>query len=204
MPRPNRVHPDGSFLTTPARGTLMGNRGILHDAEGRIGPARWRHRNWVCCLLSFRGRHRRLLAPGHYTELFFLDEAVALAAGHRPCAECRRADYRRWQAAWARAFGDSPPAPEMDARLHAARAEPGARGLRHETAKAGDLPDGAVFAVAARAWLRLGGRALPYAPEGWGAPEPLPGGTVRALTNAVTRRILQAGYAPRLHPSAGT
>ncbi len=89
----------------PARGLFMGNRGILHDATGQLGPARWRHRNWVCCRLAFKGRHRKLLKPGHYTALFFLDEAVALAAGHRPCAECRRADYLSFRAAWEAGLG---------------------------------------------------------------------------------------------------
>src|SRR5579884_3965447 len=89
MPRQNRVTPFGEIITTSERGTFMGNRGVLHDAEGRIGRA-WQVKRWLVCVLEFRGRHRMVMTPGRYTELFFLDEATALAAGHRPCFECRR------------------------------------------------------------------------------------------------------------------
>ena len=93
MPLQNRVTPFGEITAQPWRGALMGNRGILHDAQGRLGTARWRHNNWVCCVTEFRGRHRAPMpppgSPTRYTALFFRDEACALAAGHRPCAECR-------------------------------------------------------------------------------------------------------------------
>ncbi|TFL17752.1 hypothetical protein [Jannaschia formosa] len=202
MPHPNRVQPDGSLATVPERGTMMGNRGVLHDEAGEIGPKRWAHRNWVCCTLVPRGKPRKILRPGRYTELFFLDEAVALAAGHRPCAECRRADYERWRGAWAEAFGTREGASAMDARLHAARAIPGARRLRHETGTAADLPDGSFFAQAGRAFLLTGGRALPYAPDGYGSAEALATGPVTILTNPVARAVLAGGYRPALHPSA--
>ena len=194
--------PDGTFAAHPARGGMMGNRGVLHDAGGRLGPARWRHRNWVCCVLSFKGRRRRIMAPGRYTELFFLDEATALAAGHRPCAECRRADYDRWCAAWARAFGAGEAAAAMDARLHAARAVPGARRLRHDGADADDLPEGAMFAHGGRTFLKHGRAALPFAPDGYGDAVPLPVGMVAALTNAVARAVIAAGYVPALDATA--
>src|SRR5262245_4164150 len=104
MPLQNRVTPYGELIATPARGLLMGNRGRLHDGERRI--VRYADgRRWIACLTSFRGRRRDVMSPGRYTELFFLDEAVALAAGHRPCAECRRADYERFREAWRRALG---------------------------------------------------------------------------------------------------
>lgn len=202
MPRPNRVQPDGTFLAAPARGTLMGNRGVLHDDAGRIGPARWRHRNWVCCALSFRGRHRAVTPPGRYTALFFLDEAVALAAGHRPCAECRRADFRAWTAAWAAAFGRWPGAARADAALHEARAVPGARRLRHRDVEARALADGAMIMSGGIPHLIRGDAALPCAPEGYGPPVPRPDGTVRALTNPVTLEVLRSGFRPRLHPTA--
>ena len=96
MPLQNRVTPGGEIIADPARGTLMGNRGILHDAGQRLGVARWRHPHWIYCRLSFKGRRRAVMAPGRYTELFFLDEASALAAGHRPCYECRREDFLRF------------------------------------------------------------------------------------------------------------
>ena len=120
MPLQNRVTPFGNLVAAEGRGLLMGNRGRLHDAERRI--VRYAQgRRWIACLTSFRGRRRTVMSPGLYTELFFLDEAVALAAGHRPCAECRREDYVRFQAAWARAVSEDTSADGMDLRLHADR-----------------------------------------------------------------------------------
>ena len=109
MPLQNRVSPLGEIVATAERGGLMGNRGILHDRDRRLGVSRWKHPHWVCCRLAFLGRHRPVMTPGRYTELFFLDEATALAAGHRPCAECRRADYTRFLDAWTAAHGARPP-----------------------------------------------------------------------------------------------
>ena len=104
MPLQNRVTPFGEITDQPWRGGLMGNRGILHDSQNKLGAARWRHNNWVCCVTEFRGRQRAPMpakgAPTRYTALFFWDEPCALAAGHRPCAECRNADYRRFKTAW--------------------------------------------------------------------------------------------------------
>jgi hypothetical protein len=121
MPLQNRVTPHGEIVAAEGRGLLMGNRGILHDADRRI--VRYAQgRRWIACLTSFRGRRRVVMSPGSYTELFFLDEAVALAAGHRPCAECRRDDYERFRAAWRRGVdGPEPTADVMDHRLHADR-----------------------------------------------------------------------------------
>src|SRR4051794_26424644 len=99
MPRQNRVTPSGDIITTPERGTLMGNRGVLHDADARI-VRRWQGKRWIACVLEFKGRWRPVMAPGRYTELFFLDEATALAAGHRPCAECRRRRFDEFRDTW--------------------------------------------------------------------------------------------------------
>src|SRR4029079_7501747 len=113
----------GEIVATPERGLLMGNRGILHDDAGRI-VRHARNRAWLICVLSFRGRRRQLMRPGTYTELFFLDEATALAAGHRPCAECRREDYRRFVEYWSIATArneSGPRATEIDLRLHSER-----------------------------------------------------------------------------------
>ena len=204
MPLQNRVQPDGTILAHPARGTMMGNRGILHDVARRLGPTRWRHRAWVACVLSFKGRRRKLMAPGRYTELFFLDEAVALSAGHRPCAECRRADFGHFRALWTRAHGlPAPPrAPDMDAVLHAARAVPGGRHLRRHEAQPDDLPDGTIVHDGADCLLLVGSGALPVHPDGYGAPRPRPTGPVRLLTPPPTVAVLHAGYRPHLHPSA--
>src|SRR5579859_5210937 len=121
MPLQNRVTPFGEIVAVPGRGSLMGNRGILHDARRNIVRDS-QVRRWIACRLEFRGRHRDIMSPGSWTELFFLDEATALAAGHRPCAECRRADYRRFQTAWRDARLSNSHAPSsadvMDAILH--------------------------------------------------------------------------------------
>src|SRR5690606_9191936 len=128
MPLQNRVTPEGEIIATAARGTLMGNRGgCLHGPDRRLGRRRWVTRQWICCELQFRGRHRQVMTPGQYTELFFLDEATALAAGHRPCFECRRADAVRFARTWAQIEGQTgrASAPHMDAALHAERLGPG-------------------------------------------------------------------------------
>src|SRR5437867_3840935 len=121
VPLRNRVTPFGEIVALPGRGTLMGNRGILHDtAQSIVRDSQVRR--WIACRLEFRGRHRDIMTPGSWTELFFLDEAAALAAGHRPCAECRRADFVRFQDAWRHVYSDTlPTADVMDARLHAER-----------------------------------------------------------------------------------
>src|SRR3954453_18158595 len=131
MPRQNRVTPFGEIVAVPERGSLMGNRGILHDAAARDDPdarirRRWAGRAWISCLLEFRGRRDPVMAPGHYTRLFFLDEPTALAAGHRPCAYCRRAAYNAFRDAWAagnpqHGLGPTPRATEIDRVLHAER-----------------------------------------------------------------------------------
>src|SRR5262245_57945330 len=145
MPLQNRVTPFGDLIATEARGTLMGNRGVLHDDQRRV--VRYAQgRRWIACVTSFRGRRRTVMSPRSYTELFFLDEAVALAAGHRPCAECRREDYVRFQAAWARAGWNDTSADAIDLRLHANRLA-GPRARRMYTEEIADLPDGAYVEI---------------------------------------------------------
>ncbi|WP_095589228.1 hypothetical protein [Actibacterium ureilyticum] len=199
MARQNRVTPEGAFIASPARGTLMGNRGILHDAQGRLGTARWRHKAWICCVLRFRGRHRQIMQPNRYTELFFLDEAVALAAGHRPCAECRRADFNAYRATWP----GTPRAPEMDAELHRHRIGPGSRLVRPHRGDFADLPDGAFVRMGDACLLVRGDALWPYAPTGYGPARPRPKtGGVAVLTPPPNLCALRAGYAPALHWSA--
>src|SRR6266581_3229530 len=128
MPRQNRVTPFGDLVAIQERGTFMGNRGVLHDAEGGIKRA-WQLKRWIVCVLEFRGRKRSVMTPGRYTELFFLDEATALAAGHRPCADCRHALFLDFCYAWVIAHpADStsgrPTATMIDDRLHAERLAP--------------------------------------------------------------------------------
>ena len=195
MPRQNRVQPDGEILAHPARGGFMGNRGILHDEHGLHPRRRWRHQNWVCCVLAFKNRRRALMAPGHYTELFFHDEAVALAAGHRPCAECRRADYLRFRAA----AGLPGPAAALDAQLHRERAVPRVYQQRRHEAELSELPDGAfILSPEGVPELKWRGALRPFAPGGYGAPRSTKAGMVTVLTPPTTLNALRAGYVPQV------
>jgi hypothetical protein len=203
MPRRNRVTPLGEIVAHPARGLVFGNRGCLHDAEGQI---RRRHsgRRWIACRLSFGDRHRELMQPGRYTELFFLDDATALAAGHRPCAECRREDYNRFVASWP---GDLPGrAAAMDDRLHAERLT-GTGTQRHHEADLDGLPDGAFVLRDDTPWLVFGDRLLRWTPAGYTDAVSRP---ARARAVVVTPpslvAVLDGGWRPTavplLHPSA--
>jgi len=202
MPLMNRVTPFGEIVAEPWRGTLMGNRGILHDTDRQLGTARWRHSNWVCCLTEFRGRHREPMplpgSPTRYTALFFPDEPAALAAGHRPCAECRNADWRRFKAAWAAAGLPGERAAEIDRVLHPARV---GRDRRHVTFEAGldAVPDGVFLTLAGApdlALLRWQGRLWRWSPAGYADAGPAAEGPVRVLTPAPTVDVLRAGYRP--------
>jgi hypothetical protein len=152
MPRQNRVTPFGDLIAIPDRGTFMGNRGILHDEEGKIRRA-WQVKRWLVCVPEFRGRKRSVMTPNRYTELFFLDEATALAAGHRPCAECRHARFIAFSNAWKMASPESggssrPTADEIDDRLHAERITLD-RSKRSFMGSLEELPDGVFVTVAA-------------------------------------------------------
>lgn len=200
MPLQNRVTPWGEIVAVEARGLLMGNRGRLHDGARRIV----RHalgRRWIACVLEFRGRHRVVMTPNRYTELFFLDEATALAAGHRPCAECRRADYERFQAAWASAIGPDTSADGMDVRLDADRLIP-PRGKRTYTADARSLPDGAVVDVDGVAWLVWQGAWREWTPVGYTERRAAAEGSVTVLTPHAIVEVMRAGYAATAHPTA--
>jgi hypothetical protein len=197
-PLPNRCAPDGSLHALAARGLLMGNRGgRLHRDDGTLGVARWRGRAWIACHLAFRGRRREVWGAG-YSELFFLDEATALAAGHRPCFECRRDEARAFAAAWGRATDIPPPRAEaMDRVLHAERL-----GQRLRLA-AGALPEAAIFARGEGFLLRTPGGARPWSFAGYGPEQPLDASEiVEAVTPQSVRAALWAGYRPDLHPSA--
>lgn len=205
-PLQNRMTPLGEIEAVAARGRFTGNRGVLHDDAYRLLPARWKHRNWIICALAFRGRWRRVMTPRRWTELFFLDEATALAAGHRPCAECRRAAYDAWMDAAAEGTGlPRPRAADLDVRLHAERAEPGARRLRRHGVRLEDLPPGA-FVVSAdgEPALVLEDSLLPWRHQGYGPPMPRRAGATTLLTPPTSVAALRAGYRADLHPSAGT
>ncbi len=202
QPRQNRVLPTGEIVRHAARGLFMGNRGCLHDAEGFLGTARWRSTLWITCKTAFKDRRRQLMAPGRYTELFFLDEAVALAAGHRPCAECRRTDYRRFLASWADGNGAAiSKAGEIDRALHTARIEPQTRTQRTYRSDIGALPDGAFVRLGSIPHLLLGAAAYPFADYAYGPSVERPAnGVVDVMTPLPTVNTLSAGYRPFLHP----
>ncbi len=206
MPLRNRVTPLGELVADPGRGLVYGNRGCLHDATGTI-RRRYQVTRWIACRLEFRDRRRSpLMQPGRYTELFFLDEATAFAAGHRPCAECRRRDYDRFSALWRDLHGESGAA-AIDAQLHAERVEPATRGHRLHDAALDDLPDGTFVLRNGRPWLVLGDALLPWSPAGYGVPEARPSARATLITPPSLGEILGAGWrssVPFLHPSAGT
>ncbi|WP_245639095.1 hypothetical protein [Rubellimicrobium mesophilum] len=166
----NRVLPTGQIVAIPIQGTFMGNRGILHRGDGTLGPARWRHPHWICCVLSFKDRHRPVMTPGHYTELFFHDEAVALAAGHRPCAECRRRDHLLFLEAWRLAHGERPKAAEIDRRLHATRVEPQTRCQRWHRSPSRRSPTGPSSATTGPRRSSTATACIPLAPSATALP----------------------------------
>jgi len=204
-PRPlqNRVQPTGEIAALPVRGLFTGNRGILHRPDGTLGTARWRHPHWLICALSFRDRYHGPTPARGWTALFFLDEAVALAAGHRPCHECRRPAARAFRAAWEAAQGPLRGLPDIDPVLHKARVRRNRTQVRFRT-DIRQLPPGTMILLDTGPALLLPDRLCPYAPAGYGLPQPRPGaGPVTVLTPAPTVAALAAGYCPVLHPTAG-
>ena len=204
MPLQNRVTPDGRIIADAARGTMMGNRGVLHDEHKELGPARWRHKNWVACRLEFNGRHRQVMTPRRYTELFFLDEAVAFAAGHRPCGECRRADYLTFKKLWERdVAGTAVSAKELDTWLHAERAIPRQGRQRYHAGELADLPSGAFVLLGGEGtqpFLVWQDRLFPYLPAGYEAPMMRPlKGEVKVLTPPSTLKVFEAGLTPAVN-----
>jgi hypothetical protein len=206
MPRQNRVTPFGELIATEARGTLMGNRGCLHDSARHIRRP-FVSRRWIICVLEFRGRHRALMTPGRYTELFFLDEATALAAGHRPCAECQRARYRLFRETWAAANPGLPSgsADEIDGVLHAERVD-GERRKRTYLAPVSELPPGVLVAnTEGVPFLVREERLVLWEPGGYGRSIPKRSGDmVQVLTPKSVVRAIAQGYPVIVHPSAGT
>jgi hypothetical protein len=204
-PLRNRVTPAGEIRSDPGRGLLMGNRGCLHGTGRELGVARWRSKLWICCVLEWRGVRRDPMPPGRWTALFFLDEATALAAGHRPCGYCRRPQFLSFAEAWRRAAGAArrPRAGEMDAQLHAERVDSRSRRQLTRPALAGQLPDGAMVRYRGECGLLAGGRVLPWSFAGYLRPVRLrPATPVELLTPPATVAAIAAGYQPMLHPSA--
>jgi hypothetical protein len=215
----NRVKPTGEIVADPRRGLMLGNRGCLHGQGRELGVSRWRSKLWICCVLEWKGVRRDPMPPGRWTALFFLDEATALAAGHRPCGYCRRGDYLAFATAWqaARSLAVRPHAVEMDAQLHAERIDRPRRQRTH-IRPAADLPDGVMVRYGADAALLVGGQPRIWSFDGYGghqlsparaSPAPaLParawpaGGTCEVLTPPSIVAAIGAGYRPMVHPSA--
>jgi hypothetical protein len=223
MPRQNRVTPLGELIATPARGLVYGNRGCLHDADGRIR----RHHattRWIACRLDFNDRRRApLMAPGRFTELFFLDEATALAAGHRPCGECRYADYQHFKTVWAELHPGRPSADTIDTQLQAERLLPVARNgipssrpalprarrqprRRFHEAALDDLPDGVFVLVDGAPHLVLGGALLTWSPAGYTARRRRPTNVIATMITppslVALLRTERTPLVPFLHESA--
>ncbi|SDM84629.1 hypothetical protein [Maricaulis salignorans] len=199
MPLQNRVTPFGEILAHPARGTLMGNRGCLHDAHRQLGTRRWAHQAWVICRLNFKHWHRTIMKPGVYTELFFTDEAVALAAGHRPCGMCRHDDYIAFQQAFGRArpeLGERPSPVAMNRLLHADRVEPRSRKQLTHRSLFESLPDGVFFTLpdSDEALVRQRDRVFAWSFEGYQSRLIELSGEVCVLTPRIIVDVLRAGY----------
>jgi hypothetical protein len=205
MPLQNRVDPFGELFASPARGTMFGNRGgRFHTDDKTLTKRRFVSRAWICCVLEFKNRRRDVWGR-YYTELFFLDEVTALAAGHRPCFECRRKDAVAFAELWGEAFKrkSRPRAAGMDEVLHRERLD--GRAKRRHRRVIDDLPDGAVIAIEEGAFAVCGNVLLPWTPMGYAARKRRPrGGMVDVLTPPAIIKVLAAGYRPRWHPSAGT
>jgi hypothetical protein len=203
MPLKNRVNPFGELFATPARGMLFGNRGgRFHTDAKTLTARRWASRQWICCVLDFKGRQRDVWGR-FYTELFFLDEPTALAAGHRPCFECRRKDADAFAEAWrkARQLATRPFAPEMDDVLHRERLQ--GRRKRIDRRAIDTLPDGAFIVLDDAAYAVKGDALLRWTPQGYDGRITRPRGiVVDVLTPPSILAVLKAGYRPHWHPSA--
>lgn len=197
----NRVTPFGELIATPARGTMYGNRGgKFHRDDQTLGARRWASRQWICCVLSFKGR-RHPVWRERYTGLFFLDEVTALAAGHRPCFECRRADATRFAQKWVQANGGRvPKAPEMDVVLQSERLD--GRAKRTHEMRFENLPDGAFVTHKDIACVVRGAQLLRWSENGYTEKIVRPRGAATVLTPPAIVAVLSAGYKPQWHPSA--
>jgi hypothetical protein len=211
VPLQNRVTPLGDIVATPHRGMFTGNRGIIHDpATQTLLNRRWASRAWLTCVCEFRGRRRAVMGRRSWTELFFLDEATAFAAGHRPCFFCRRDDANRFRAAWQAGNRVSKPhADDIDRVLHRERLEGKRKRLHPLPVPPLQLPDGAMVQAGEESFLIANGKALAWSPAGYREPDSSAGRVLKAATERVRLltppsilRAFAAGYRPVLHPSA--
>ena len=203
MPLQNRVTPFGEIIAIEQRGLFMGNRGIIHDPATRtLLKRRWTSKAWIICRCDFRGVRRQVMSRRSWTELFFLDEATALSAGHRPCYYCRRDDALSFARAWARAHGlDRASAAQIDARLHEERLNKGAKRVHELQGTPAHLPDGAMVVLSGEAYLIAGGRAYCWGVAGYGQPRRLACAD-GLLTPPSTVATMRAGFSCILQPSS--
>src|SRR3954462_7568170 len=200
-PARNRVTPYGELVAIPLRGAFTGNRGILH--EGRDVVRFHQHDSWVTCSLEYKGLRREQWVPHRMTWLFFHDEAVSLAAGHRPCALCRRADYDRYRAAWVDATGSAASAKDMNRVLHGERIVRGTHRRRLHAAKAADLPDGVFVELDGTPHVLTGDAAVAWTHQGYAAPRTRPtSGSVTVITPPASVAVLRAGYVAQIDPGS--
>jgi hypothetical protein len=205
MPLQNRVTPTGDIIATTHRGMFTGNRGIIHDPTTRtLLTRRWASRAWLTCVCEFKGRRREVMAGRSWTELFFLDEATAFAAGHRPCFFCRREDANRFRAAWEKGNRLSKlHAGDIDTVLHRERLEGSRKRLHVLPLPLLQLPDGAMVRAGEESFLVAKGRALHWSPAGYRKAQGRMEGAM-LLTPPSTMRAFSAGYRPVLHASASS
>ena len=200
----NRVDPWGMLKAVSSRGAWLGNRGILHNEDKEI-IAPWKHKSWVTCQLQFNNRKREIFSPGKYSELFFLDEATALSAGHRPCAECRRQRYNEFKNLWLKSITglESISVAEIDKQLHAERAVRGGIKIKHSCAFE-KLPEGAFIEIGDEAFLFWNGKLKKWSFDGYVGSVPLPAQNkvVTLLTPPSIVELLKHGLVPQVHESA--
>jgi hypothetical protein len=207
MSRQNRVDPWGQLNAVTAKGALLGNRGILHNDQKQI-VAQWRSKAWITCQIEFKGRESPVFEPNSYSQLFFVDEATAFAAGHRPCAECRLERFKEFKAAWIEANreliqGENPTIADIDKVIHAERVTEEKR-KRTFVAQLGSLPAGTMIEVDGTPLLVWRGKLLPWSFEGYGKSQTLlpPSTSVQVLTPASVVRVFASGFTPQVHLSA--
>ncbi len=206
-PLQNRVTPRGSIEAVRARGAWLGNRGILHNDNREI-VVPWRHKSWVTCKLEFKGRKRNVFSPGKYSELFFLDEATAFAAGHRPCGECRREKYKEFKSAWCTANrkllqSPNPGIGVLDRQLHIERAMRGGKQVTHR-AKMRNLPDGVFLELDDKAVLKWQGYLYTWSHHGYVEQHPISASPseVQVLTPESVVAVFLEGLDVEVHGSA--
>ena len=204
MPRQNRVNPFGELISTSAKGQFMGNRGVLHDNQGQLTEKRWTHPHWIICLTEFKDRKRPLMSPGCYTELFFTDEATALAAGHRPCAECRRKAYNYFKQAWIKgnshlSLPDNVGVDFIDKVLHSERTNSDNKTALYDEVL-NVLPQGVFVSLQKtpdQAFLFWYGVLWQWTPNGYiEGPKVTPATKVNVLTPTSTVNALRSGFQP--------